>query len=710
MENGVAYHLLKTYFGYTTFLPHQEKIIENIMADRDVLAIIATGGGKSLCYQLPALLKKGVSVVVSPLIALMKDQVDSLRENGIEAAYLNSTLEYAERKEIEDALLRGRIRILYASPEKMVQPGFLAFLRTISLSLIAVDEAHCISHWGHEFRPEYRRLGILKKEFPGIPIIALTATATPPVQNDIIAQLHLQNPYVETGSFYRKNLAYQVWEKKNGYAQIVSYLRKHPRRSGIIYCMSKKTVDELARKLNRDGFRALPYHAGLPKPERSRAQERFISDDVEIMVATIAFGMGIDKPDVRFVIHHDLPKNLEYYYQETGRAGRDGEQSDCILLYSRGDRGKIRFFIDQLESESERKISTRKLHDMIDFCESRTCRVRKLLNYFGEEYPYQSCGACDNCKHPREVFDATGIAQMAITCISQLRSSFGIGYITDVLRGSKGRKVRERGDTKIPAWGSGRDCSREEWHRYLRELVQLGYLSLEGEQYPVVTLNDRSRRVMSGGETVYLTKATPRQTSPTTGRSAFNSRLYERMRRLRKQLADAEGIPPYMVFSDSTLREMASRKPQTKTSLRQITGVGDYKLTKFGDAFIVEIRGYLPETPVKQESARGGQTSLQKTRDLYMQGLTLREIATERDLTEETIGGHIEELILSGEDIALDDLVIPEKQDTIRSLLATYNDENLKMLKDRLGERYSYNDIRFVRAFLKREKTGSAPN
>jgi ATP-dependent DNA helicase RecQ len=706
MEEDLANRLLKKYFGYPTFLPYQKEIIQNILDNNDVLAVIATGGGKSLCYQFPTLLTKGIAIVISPLIALMKDQVDALIENGVEAANINSTLNYNERKRIEADALAGRIRVLYVSPEKIVQPGFLSLLKKLDISLFAVDEAHCISHWGHEFRPEYRQLGKLKKEFPTIPIIALTATATPLVQKDIITQLRLKEPHVAIGSFFRKNLAYQVNEKKNGYSQLIGYLKDHRNDSGIIYCNSKKTVDNLAEKLNRDGFRALPYHAGLQKTIRTRTQEKFIRDDISIIVATVAFGMGIDKPDVRYVIHFDMPKSLEQYYQETGRAGRDGERSDCILLFRPGDRVKIQYFIDRMHSEAERKVAYRKLQDLINFCETTSCRARILLNYFGEEFSHD-CGACDNCLYPREVFDGTEIAKIALSCISRLQNLYGISYIADVLRGSRNKKIIERGDNRNMAWGSGKAYTREQWLSYIKELTRLGYLSLEGDQYPVVGLNARSRRVLAGVEEVILTKTSSKGAAKRSSKEGlYNIHLLTRLRDLRKTVADKENVPPYIIFSDSTLKQMAAELPKTPEEFLRIKGVGEKKLAMYGEIFMREIQtipGIQDKSSITVQKIRMQSPTVQRTRDLYMQGLTIKEIAQKRDLTEECVGAHLEELVLSGVRFCLDDIVMPEKQKIIMDAISEFGGENLKSLQEHLGERFSINEIRIVRACLQKD-------
>ena len=587
---------LERYFGYTSFLPHQEEIIDAVLAGRDVLAVMATGGGKSLCYQLPGLVFGGLTVVVSPLIALMKDQVDGLRANGIAAATINSSLGYGEQKIIERVILEGRIRILYVSPERAVQPSFLSLIAKADVRLIAIDEAHCISMWGHNFRPEYRRLRMLKERFPAVPVIALTATAIPAVQDDIAVELALKNPARFVGSFNRKNLTYQVVPKARYFQRLVAYVSEHRDDAGIIYCFSQKATEDLAEKLRGRGFLALPYHAGLPDAVRAEHQEAFSRGDAAIICATVAFGMGIDKPDVRFVIHTDLPKDLESYYQETGRAGRDGEAADCILFYSRGDYATIRYIIEKECTDAVQKdVAYRKAGAILDYCETAGCRRKFLLTYFGEDYPGERCGGCDRCETPVTVFDGTPVALAAIACIREVGERFGASYVADVLSGAKTARIRENGHDRIPAYGSGGGYTRDQWLLFIQELVRTGFITSTGGRYPVLTLNDRSRAVIAGGLFVPLTEPRPEGVVAAEVDDDYDEALFARLRRLRKIVADLEHVPPFVVFHDKSLKEMAKHHPRTGAELLRIYGVSEGKLQRYGRRFLDAIDKHCTE-------------------------------------------------------------------------------------------------------------------
>ena len=590
---------LKKYFGYTKFRPLQEEIIKEIVSRKDVFVLMPTGGGKSLCYQLPSIMQNGLTVVVSPLISLMKDQVDSLRDNGISAAYINSSLNYEEISNIKNQLVDNKIRLLYVAPERLMMSQFLEFIKQLKIGLIAIDEAHCISEWGHDFRPEYRKLVILKDEFSKVPIAALTATATLMVQNDIVQLLKMGEAEIFKASFNRPNLIYRVLQKGDTYQRLKDYLTAHPNDSGIIYCQSRKTVDSLSDSLQHDGFRALPYHAGMDRLERSKNQEQFTKDNVDIIVATIAFGMGIDKPNVRFVIHYDLPKNLESYYQETGRAGRDGLKSDCILFYSYGDRVKIEYFIEQKESPSERKIAYDKLHQMIQYCETHVCRRKVLLEYFGESYQVENCGFCDNCldsKDKGEKFDGTTIAQKLLSCVHRLDQRFGMNYVLDVLKGSKSERIFQNGHQHLSTYDIGNEYSKKTWQGFARELMQQGYLTMTGGQYPVLILTEKSHSVLFGEEKVWLTPFVERRIEKIKDQDfPINEKLFERLRQLRKRIADERNVPPYIIFHDTTLKDMASRVPTSWGELATIFGMGESKLKRYGPRFLKEIVAFVQE-------------------------------------------------------------------------------------------------------------------
>ncbi len=589
--------LLKKYWGYRSFLPHQREIIDSVLEGNDVLAVMATGGGKSLCYQLPALSLGGLTLVISPLISLMKDQVDDLTARGIPAAAYNSSLQYRERAAIEAQLKDNHLRLLYVSPERCLQPHFLDSLAGAGVRLVAIDEAHCISEWGHDFRPEYRQLAVLKKQFGDIPLIALTATAIPQVRMDIRQQLGLSDAHEYTGSFNRQNLQYRVIPKKNSRVALAGYVGQHRNDSGIVYCLSKKETEELAEDLRKRGYHALAYHAGLSKPVREKVQDAFIHDNANVICATVAFGMGIDKPDIRYVIHYDLPKSIESYYQETGRAGRDGLPGECILFYSRADVSRVRALLESDGSDERRNpVAIRKLQDMTDYCESTTCRRRYLLGYFGEEYPEENCSSCDNCDNPREQMDGTEPARTIIGCIRELPSHFGTELITDVLTGAKSAKIRSYQFETLSSFNAGTLYSKQQLRIWIHELVRQGYLSREGDKYPVICLSPRSMAVLNGQSRVMLPvpeqdpKKSPARNNEKT--QPFDEKLFSALKHLRKSLADQGNVPPYVIFHDTSLREMARVKPGDYGSFRTIAGVGEHKLEKYGPAFIEAIRPF----------------------------------------------------------------------------------------------------------------------
>jgi ATP-dependent DNA helicase RecQ len=591
---------LRTVFGFQTFRPNQEDIVRNVLAGRDVFAVMPTGGGKSLCYQLPAKMREGTAVVISPLISLMKDQVDAARENGIPAAFINSSMTAEEMSAVYRTLTQKTVKLLYIAPERFAMPHFLETLKTFPVSLFAIDEAHCISEWGHDFRPDYLSLSLIPNEFPDVPVAAFTATATHKVQEDIINRIGLRCPYIVRASFNRENLFYEVKPKAKLRSQLLQFLREHRGESGIIYRTTRDSVTETAGFLASGGIKALPYHAGLSSEERNGNQGAFNRDEVQVIVATIAFGMGIDKSNVRFVLHADLPKNLESYYQETGRAGRDGEPAHCLLLFSRGDIPKIRYFIDRMEDGNERSVAIEKLNQVVEYASHNVCRRRQLLGFFGENYPADNCGCCDICTGSVEQVDITVEAQILMSAISRTNQRFGSGHIVDIVTGADTKRLRELGHDRIKTYGAGKGRDKKHWRFLVDELLAQEMLRREGHPYPVLKLTGKGTDVLYGKmEARALRRLEPVKTKEekTVGSGPYNQDLFGRLRRLRKEMAEENRVPPYVIFSDKTLREMSRRYPSTLPDMRGISGVGDAKLQRYGERFILEIKKYLLENP-----------------------------------------------------------------------------------------------------------------
>jgi ATP-dependent DNA helicase RecQ len=590
---------LKTVFGYDAFRPLQQEIIEGLVRGEDAFVLMPTGGGKSLCYQIPALHRQGVAVVVSPLISLMKDQVDALKACGVKAASYNSSLQGAEAKRVLARLHAGELDLIYIAPERLMSEEFLARLKDIPIALFAVDEAHCISQWGHDFRPEYLKLGRLRGEFPGIPLIALTATAEPHTKRDILERLGLQKASCHTLGFDRPNIRYTVMEKNKPSAQLGTYLSSRPGGAAIVYCLSRDRVEKVSSRLCAAGFNAAPYHAGLGASERRKTQEAFIRDDVRVIVATVAFGMGIDKPDIRTVIHYDIPKTIESYYQETGRAGRDGLAAEALLLFSYGDIAIARGLIEKTTDPEQKRIELHKLGAMVGFAEALSCRRRILLGYFGERLE-RDCGNCDICLNPPEVQDATQNARKALSCVYRLNQRFGMAHVIDVLRGSRKERVLRLGHDRLSTYGIGADRGQEYWSGLLRHLVHHGYLEQDVGDYSVLKLTAEARPLLRGEKTLFMAEPRPKPSpAPKTksprrkaGDIEHDGSLFERLRTLRKRLADEESVPPFVIFSDASLAQMASALPATLEDLRGVHGVGDYKLERYGRLFLEEIQRY----------------------------------------------------------------------------------------------------------------------
>lgn len=692
---------LKHFFGYDTFRPGQKEIIEAALQNKDLLTIMPTGGGKSLCFQLPALLREGLTIVVSPLIALMQDQVDSLQDNGISATFLNSTLEYEERRSRQIAILKNQVKLLYVAPERLLNENFGLFLDRISqdvgISAIAVDEAHCVSEWGHDFRPEYSKLSLLRQRYPNIPLQALTATATARVQRDIIQQLNLRSPDIHVASFDRTNIHYEVQPKdRNIYRKLLRAIRTES-GAGIVYCLSRRSVESVAAKLQADGIDALPYHAGLSDRVRSSNQTSFLRDDVQVMVATIAFGMGIDKPDVRFVFHYDLPRSLESFYQESGRAGRDGDPSKSVIFFSFGDRKKIEFLIQQKPDPSEQKIALQQLRQVIDYAEGNDCRRKIILRYFGEQYS-GNCGQCDNCLNPKPIEDWTMEAQKFLSCVARCQEKFGTNHIVDVLIGSRKQRIRQYGHHLLSTYGIGKGRTADEWKMLGRSLIHQGLLGQTTDGYPVLKLNKRSWQVFRNELEVKVAVDIQQTKAQATSnpRKEEAELLFEKLRKLRKQIADRNSLAPYMVFADSSLKLMAQVRPQTLIDFANLSGVNEYKAQQYGTNFIKAIIEFseLHKSPVKIPS-----TSQMTTLELHQQGLDVENIAKQRDFSRSTITNHLSELMEMKQPVILNKLVEVEKQAAIIKSIKQVGDLSLKTIKESLDENYSYDEIKLVRSW-----------
>jgi ATP-dependent DNA helicase RecQ len=590
--------LLHRVFGHAGFRGPQQDIIEHIAAGNDALVLMPTGGGKSLCYQVPALLREGAGVVVSPLIALMQDQVEALRQVGVRAEFLNSTLDAESASRVEQAMLAGELDLLYVAPERLLTTRFLSLLDRSAIALFAIDEAHCVAQWGHDFRREYRELTVLHERWPQVPRIALTATADPPTQREIAERLQLEDARRFVSSFDRPNIRYNVVQKDNGKRQLLEFMGAHRDEAGIVYCLSRKKVEQTADFLAEHGFKALPYHAGLDAEIRADNQRRFLREDGVVMVATIAFGMGIDKPDVRFVAHTDLPKSLEGYYQETGRAGRDGEAAEAWLCYGMGDMVLLKQMIEQSEAGEERKqLERRKLDQLLGYCESMQCRRQVLLAGFGETYP-DACGNCDNCLQPAASWDATLAAQKALSCVYRTGQRFGAAHLIDVLRGGEGERIRQFGHDALSTYGIGKDLDAKTWRGVFRQLVASGLLEVDAEAFGGLRLTDASRAVLTGKQQVVLRKELPsksersRDRGPRTGVPVQpgDLPLFGALRDLRAQLAREQNVPAYVIFHDSTLRNIAEQRPQSLDELSKVGGIGGAKLERYGTQLLEAVR------------------------------------------------------------------------------------------------------------------------
>jgi ATP-dependent DNA helicase RecQ len=676
-NTGSFQSTLSRVFGYAGFRPGQLAIIEDLVAGRDAFVLMPTGGGKSLCYQIPALQRSGVGIVVSPLIALMKDQVDALQAYGVSAAYYNSSLAAAEARAVLASLHARELDLLYVSPERLLSGGFLERLADIEIALFAIDEAHCVSQWGHDFRREYAQLGVLRAQFPAVPMVALTATADAQTSADIVRVLQLQHAAQHISGFDRPNIRYTVLEKHKPLDQLLRFVDRHAGQAGIVYALSRKRVEEIAQKLTDRGIRAAAYHAGLPAAQRAQVQEAFLRDELQLVVATVAFGMGIDKPNVRFVVHYDLPKHIEGYYQETGRAGRDSLPADALLLYGAQDIGTARRLIGNNADQEQQRIELHKLNAMVGLAESVTCRRRVLLGYFGERLA-QDCGNCDVCEDPPQQFDATEDARKALSCVYRVGQRFGIGHVVAVLRGADNERIRALGHQQLSTYGLGSDKSEQEWTSIIRQLIHHGYLVQDIANYSVLKLTAAARPLLLGEQQLQLARPRIREQSARKRQRAdavhgpYDEALFDELRTLRKQLADAQGVPPYIVFGDATLVQMARDKPLDEAALLGITGVGQHKLEKFGAAFLDAIAAHCVAT---SDSATHMSPPLRDTWLAYREGLDLNAIATRRGLPLQEAAQHLLQLMQAGQPVAPEQLLAARKYQLIETTLERLGDQ-----------------------------------
>lgn len=677
----------------------------DVLDGKDAVVLMPTGGGKSICYQLPSVMQDGITLVVSPLIALMKDQVQSLNANGIEAVFLNSSLTSVNKKEIIGRIDSGKVKLLYVAPETIFSGSFMTYLKGLKINLIAIDEAHCVSSWGHSFRPEYRKLHILKEEFSDIPTIALTATADRAVRSDIGDLLGMNNPDTYISSFDRPNLSLAVLPGQKKWEQIVRIIRRHSGESGIIYCSSRKATESLAEKLQSLGIKAESYHAGMPSQKREITQDRFIQGDIDVICATIAFGMGIDKSDIRFVIHHNMPGNIESYYQEIGRAGRDGKAAETVLFYSYRDVQTQMEFIKDIDNEQYKKIQLAKLTRMQEFAEAQVCRRKILLSYFSETLQ-EDCGNCDVCKNPPKYFDGTILAQMALSAVARTEENIGITTLIDILKGVFSRPVNENYYHKIKTFGVGRDTTTFAWQLYIQQFIQQGIVEIDYKNHYNLILNSLSKKVLKGEVEVKLVNYDViKQRKEEQKRSAtkvkaekmpVNESLYETLRELRSQIAKEKGIQAYLVFSNESLRDMSSNKPSDITEFLDIHGVGEHKARLYGSRFLKTIEAY--------QSGRSKGDTYKVTYELFKQGKSISEIAIERNLQETTIYSHMAYLLKNNNDIDLFDFITREELDSIAKAKSMIKDTTkLKPYFDYFNGDVDYGKIRVALSYLEKD-------
>lgn len=710
--------ILQEYFGYSAFKTGQKSIIDEILAGRDVVGIMPTGAGKSLCFQIPALALDGTTIVISPLISLMKDQVDTLNEMGISAAFINSSLNASEYRMITDKAYRGEYKLLYIAPERLETESFGDLLSRLNISFVAVDEAHCISEWGHDFRPSYTKIAQMLGRLPKRPVVAaFTATATPQVKEDIIKLLKLKKPYVLITGFDRENLYFQVSKPKDKFQFLLEYVKKNKQHVGVVYCSTRKTVESVWEKLNKKGISATRYHAGLTDNERISNQEAFIYDKTQVIVATNAFGMGIDKSNIRYVVHYNMPKTMENYYQEAGRAGRDGEKSECLLLFSPADTITNKLLIENSSSNTDKAGDYKKLQEMVDYCNTDSCLRTYILKYFGEDDSPDSCGNCGNCLSNKEVTNITLEAQKILSCIKRTNERFGSGMITDVLRGANSEKVRSFGFDKLTTYGIMKEYSKETIKEIIGYLVAEGFLEVKGDKYPLLGLNSKAYNLLKGEEELLIKRQIIKGEQKTAKAEAkVDESLFEKLRNLRREIAERQKVPPFVVFSDAALKDMSSKLPRTGEEMLEVSGVGKFKLEKYGDAFIRIINEYIAENNIalaavtseisqepevqKSEKEKLGKKSSKDTRlityELYVSGKTIEEICIERAMTHQTIEGHLVDCLDKG--LELDyQTFIPEKfEPQIMKAIELCGSDKLKPIKEVLPAEVSYTAIKFA--------------
>lgn len=698
-----AKHILKDVIGYSSFRPLQEKVISSVLKGEDSLVLMPTGGGKSICFQIPALAQEGVTIVVSPLIALMKDQVESLQVNGVKAEFLNSSISEAAQTVIVKEAIEGSVKLLYVSPEKMNSEHFFYILLQLKISLIAIDEAHCISSWGHDFRPDYKRLGYLKKQFKNVPIMALTATADPLTQTDILVQLNLTQARVFKDSFNRPNIFIEARPAYKRKEVILEFIQKRADESGIIYCLSKKNTEDLTRYLRQNGVLSGFYHAGMNSDMRNRVQNDFINDHIKVVCATIAFGMGIDKSNVRWVIHHNLPKNIEGYYQEIGRSGRDGLPAHALLFYGQQDYS----ILESFNEESERKtILNARLNRMLHFAQSNHCRRRLLLNYFGE-WTTKDCGACDNCKGKQVLFDGTIMAQKALSAVARLKGRLPKELLPSVMAGHRTPDIEAGRFYEVKTFGAGKDVSLADWDIIVNQLVGLGYLKIEYQHGTILALTPLSNKVLFEGEKVFLHHLHQKikrekkvEVKKPMAASSFSQEkgLFERLRQLRRSMAVELGVPPYILFSDATLTEMVTNQPTNEWEMKEISGVGNKKWEQYGQAFVNEIQAFLRD---KQKNARPAYV---KTFRLYKQGLSPEVIAAQSGLSVVTVYSHLATLFEKGEQVDIEQYVLPYEKQKVTELLNQHPGWQLQEIYNHLQRAIPHHVIRLVMTLMKKEK------